>query len=396
MGNPQNSKSEGKYVSMKKIDIRTFTMVAVLILLWIIFTTLTSKGFTALDRSFISFRNISNLLRQMSIVGIIGSSMVLLIVTGGIDLSAGVVAGFVGCVAAYLQVFHNMGTALTIIICLIVGVVPYLVQGSLIAHTLVPPFIVTLGGQLVFKGLILALTKGMTIAPLKDSLLYFGQSYFSRFIGILIGALLSAVVLANEISRRKQKIKHGTLTEKQWAMIARWLVITAGIAIMIFVMDRYRGMPVPVLIMFVVALTLNTVAARTTFGRSIYAIGGNLDAAKYAGIKVKKNLVIVYATHGLMVAIAGLILAARLNSGPVTAANMNLELDAIAAAVIGGTSMTGGVGKVVGALLGALIMESINNGMSMMNIDAFWQYILKGIILVAAVWFDSYTRSRKK
>jgi D-xylose transport system permease protein len=322
--------------------------------------------------------------------------MVLLIVTGGIDLSAGVVAGFVGCVAAYLQVFQNMGTTPTIIICLVVGVVPYIVQGSLIAHTLVPPFIVTLGGQLVFKGLILALTKGTTIAPLKDSLLYFGQGYFSRFIGILIGALLSVVVLINEISRRSQKIKHDTLTEKQWVMIARWLVITVGIAIMIFVMDRYRGMPVPVLIMFVVALALNTMAARTTFGRSIYAIGGNLDAAKYAGIKVKKNLVIVYATHGLMVAIAGLILAARLNSGPVTAANMNLELDAIAAAVIGGTSMTGGVGKVVGALLGALIMESINNGMSMMNIDAFWQYILKGFILVAAVWFDSYTRSRKK
>ena len=284
----------------------------------------------------------------------------------------------------------------TIIICLVVGVVPYLVQGSLIAHTLVPPFIVTLGGQLVFKGLILALTKGTTIAPLKDSLLYFGQSYFSRFIGILIGVLLSAVVLINEISKRNQKIKHGTLTEKQWVMIARWLVITVGIGIMIFVMDRYRGMPVPVLIMFVVALALNTMAARTTFGRSIYAIGGNLDAAKYAGIKVKKNLAIVYATHGLMVAIAGLILADHLNSGPVTAANMNLELDAIAAAVIGGTSMTGGVGKVVGALLGALIMESINNGMSMMNIDAFWQYILKGIILVSAVWFDSYTRSRKK
>jgi ABC-type xylose transport system permease subunit len=123
--NLKNSKSEGKHLSMKKIDIRTFTMVAVLILLWVVFTTMTSKGFTALDRSFISFRNISNLLRQMTIVGIIGCSMVLLIVTGGIDLSAGVVAGFVGCVAAYLQVFQNMGTAPTIIICLVVGVVPY-------------------------------------------------------------------------------------------------------------------------------------------------------------------------------------------------------------------------------------------------------------------------------
>jgi D-xylose transport system permease protein len=162
------------------------------------------------------------------------------------------------------------------------------------------------------------------------------------------------------------------------------------------VMNSYRGMPVPVLIMFILAILLTIMAERTTFGRSIYAIGGNLDAAKYSGIKVRKNLVLVYTLHGLMVSIAGLILAARLNAGTVTVPNMNLELDAIAAAVIGGTSMSGGAGKVAGALLGALIMASIDNGMSMMNMDAFWQYIVKGIILVAAVWFDIYTRSRKK
>jgi D-xylose transport system permease protein len=161
-------------------------------------------------------------------------------------------------------------------------------------------------------------------------------------------------------------------------------------------MNSYRGMPVPVLIMFVLAILLTLVAERTTFGRRIYAIGGNLDAAKYSGIKVPKNLIVVYTIHGVMVAISGLILAARLNAGSVSVTNMGLELDAIAAAVIGGTSMSGGSGKVAGALLGALIMASIDNGMSMMNMEAFWQYIVKGIILVAAVWFDIYTRSRKK
>jgi D-xylose transport system permease protein len=172
--------------------------------------------------------------------------------------------------------------------------------------------------------------------------------------------------------------------------------MTVGIIITVLIMNSYRGMPVPVLIMFVIAIILTLVATNTTFGRSIYAIGGNLDAAKFSGIKVKKNLVIMYTIHGVMVAIAGLILAARLNAGTVTVANMNLELDAIAAAVIGGTSMSGGAGKVAGALLGALIMASIDNGMSMMNMDAFWQYIVKGIILVAAVWFDIFTRSRRK
>jgi D-xylose transport system permease protein len=384
------------HAGMKKIDMRTFTMVAVLIFLWVIFTFLTSDGLQHLDRSFISFRNLSNLLRQMAIVAIIGCSMVLVIVTTGIDLSAGSVVGFIGGVAACLQVYFNVGTPLTIIICLAAGALIYVLQGSLIALAGIAPFIVTLGGQLAFKGLVLGITKGATIAPLKESLLYFGQAYISKPITLLLGIVLAVILLLNEISSRKSKQKHGTLTESLPAMLLRWIVISAGIMVMIFVMNSYRGMPVPVLIMFVLAILLTLVAERTVFGRSVYAIGGNLDAAKYSGIKVKKNLVLVYTIHGIMVAISGLILAARLNAGSVSVTNMSLELDAIAAAVIGGTSMSGGSGKVAGALLGALIMASIDNGMSMMNMEAFWQYIVKGIILVAAVWFDIYTRSRKK
>jgi D-xylose transport system permease protein len=392
----ENNEAKKRYTRIKRLDIRTFTMVAVLIILWLVFTYFTSNHFSNLSRSFISFRNISNLLRQMAIVGIMGCSMVLIIVTGGIDLAAGSIVGFVGCIAASLQVFLNIDTAPVILICVVLSIVVYLLQGSLIAYAGLAPFIVTLGGQLAFKGVVLGITKGQTIAPLRESLLYFGQGYISPFSSIIIGIIFALLLLANEFSSRKSKQKHGTLSESLRTMLLRWIILTIGIILTILIMNAYRGMPVPVLIMFIVAILLTLVAERTVFGRSIYAIGGNLDAAKYAGIKVKKNLVLVYVIHGVMVAIAGLILAARLNARTVTVTNMSLELDAIAAAIIGGTSMSGGAGKVAGALLGALIMASIDNGMSMMNMDAFWQYIVKGIILVAAVWFDIYTRSRKK
>ena len=379
-----------------KLDIRIFTMVSVLVLLWIVFAFTTSKGFTTFDRSFISFRNISNLLRQMSIVGIIGCSMVLVIVSGGIDLSAGAVVGFVGCLAATLQVYGNFDTVPVIIISLVIGCLVYIIQGSIIAFAGLAPFIVTLGGQLVFIGVVLGMTRGQTIAPLRPSLRYFGQDNISEPMTFIIGLILVAMLLLNEFIRRSSKRKHGTLEESLQAMFIRWFLISIGIIAFVLILNSFRGMPVPVLIMFLIAILLTIVAERTTLGRSIYAIGGNIDAARYSGINVKRNIVMVYTLHGFMVSIAGIVLAARLNAGTVAVTNMNLELDAIAAAVIGGASFSGGVGKVGGAILGALIMGTIDNGMSMMNMDAFWQYIVKGIILVTAVWFDSYTRSRRK
>ncbi len=390
------TKEKTRFIERKKFDLRTLTMIAILFLLWVIFTILTSEGLTNFKISFISFRNLSNLARQMTVVAIIGSSMVLVMVSGGIDLSAGAVAGFIGCIAAVLQVFYNINTFPAIIISLVVGALIYILQGALIAYTAVPPFIVTLGGQLVFKGLVLAITKGATIAPLKASLRYFGQAYISMQGGLIIAGVITVLWLLYELQGRRSKLKLGVLTEPLKASLLRWVLITLGIILGVLVLNSYRGIPIPVLIMLVIAVLLTLMAERTTFGRSIYAIGGNLDAAKYSGIKVQKNLVLVYTIHGVMVAIAGLILTARLDAGTATVTNMGLELDAIAAAVIGGTSMTGGVGKVVGALLGALIMASIDNGMSMMNMEAFWQYIVKGIILVAAVWFDIYTRKRKR
>lgn len=395
MGHKETKKTQYTSVT-KKFDIRTLTMVAVLVLLWIFFTFFTSNNFQSIGTSFLSTRNLSNLMRQTTTAGIMGISMVLVIVTGGIDLSAGAVVGFIGCVAAWLQVYCNMGTVPTIVISLMLSVLVYAIQGSLISYVNLAPFIVTLGGQLVFKGMILVVTKGSTIAPLKESLLYFGQAYVSKPVSLLIGIAAIMLLLYNELQRRASKRKHGTLTDSIQSMFVRWGLFSLIIMAAVLVMNSYRGMPVPVLIMFVLTLILTIVADRTTFGRSIYAIGGNLDAARYSGINVRKNMLLVYCIHGLMVGVAGLIMVARLNASTTNVANMSLELDAIAAAVIGGTSMTGGVGRVGGAILGALIMATIDNGMSMMNLDAFWQYIVKGIILVAAVWFDIRTNKKRK
>lgn len=385
-----------RYTGVKKIDVRTFTMFAVLVILWLFFTYFTSDRFSSLETSFLSTRNLSNLMRQMTTVGIMGISMVLVIVSGGIDLSAGAVVGFIGCVAAYLQVFQEMGTAQTIIICLALSVLVYIAQGSLIAYLDLAPFIVTLGSMLIFKGLILFVTKGATIAPLQESLLYFGQAYISKSMSLVLGIVFSALLLFNGLQKRASKRRNGTINEGIQGMLVKWVLMTAAIMVAVLIMNNYRGLPVPVLIMFVLVGLLTLIAERTIFGRSIYAIGGNLDAAKYSGINVKKNLVMVYSLHGLMIGVAGIILAARLNASTTTIANMSLELDAIAAAVIGGTSMTGGIGKVAGAILGGLIMATIDNGMSMMNLDSSWQYLVKGTILVVAVWFDIRTNKKRK
>ncbi|KUO75245.1 MAG: sugar ABC transporter permease [Clostridia bacterium BRH_c25] len=373
-----------KLFSTEKFNVRTYTMIAALIIMWIGFTYLT-------DGFFISARNMSNLVRQMAIVGIMGTSMVLVIVSGGIDLSVGSVMGFLGCIAAALQVWGGMGTFEVIAICLASGLLIGLFQGGLIAYTDVPPFIITLGGSLVFRGAVLAVTRGTTVAPLQKSLLYFGQAYVSNFVGIIIAVGAVLFLLLNELSKRKAKKKYNSLTEPIGSMVIRWLVFSSIISASVLVLNSYKGIPVPVLLMFILVVIFSFIAEKTNFGRRIYAIGGNIDAAKYSGINVKKNIAMVYCLNGLMAAVAGLILAARLNAG-TPQAGINLELDAIAAAVIGGTSMTGGVGRVSGAILGALIMATIDNGMSMMNLDAYWQYMVKGAILITAVWFDIKTK----
>ncbi len=380
--------TEKKKIS-KKIDIRTLTMVLVLVVLWIAFTASTGGNF-------ITTRNLSNLLRQAAFTGIMGVGMTLVIVTGGIDLSAGMTMGFIGCMMAVCQVWWGLSTPVTIAIGLIIGLIIGTLEGALIAYTGIAPFIVTLGAQLVFRGGMLAVTGGQTIAPFQESYKFWGTQYVLPGAGWVLAAIAVLALFASEVSKRRAKKKYGSLTESSAEMFIRWAVMSVLIIAAVFILNDFRGIPIPVLVMAIVVIIFTFISQKTTFGRSVYAIGGNIAAARYAGINVQKNLTLVYMLNGLLCAVAAVIYTARLNGGTAQAANGNYELDAIASAVIGGTSMTGGVGKVSGAILGAVIMMSIDNGMSMMNLDAYWQFMVKGVILVAAVWFDTQTQKRRK
>ena len=371
-----------------KVEIRTVITLIVLAILIIVFSVLTNG-------SFITNRNISNLFRQTAIWAIMGLSMCWLIVTLGIDLSAGMVVGFLSCFIAVAEVKWGMGTAAALLLALAVSLMIYFVQGFLVAYAGMAAFIVTLGGQLVFKGGMLLITQGSTIAPLHESTKIFGQAYILSSVGYVIAVVACVAIVISSFRARQSKIKNNLPCDSMGKTIAWCVIYCVGILAVTAVICSYKGVPMPVLIMLVLTLVMTFISTGTTFGRSIYAIGGNMKAAEFAGIKVKKNMLIMYIIHGVMMWVAGVILAARLNAGS-TSSGLNYELDAIASTVIGGTSFAGGIGKPSGAIIGALIMTTIDNGLSMMNVDAAWQYVSKGLIIVFAVLMDQLRTRRKK
>lgn len=379
---PENNKTKN---IINKIDVRAYTMILALVLIWVIFSILT-------DGTFLSTRNISNLMMQMAVVGILGTGMVLVIVTGHIDLSVGSLVGLLGGIAAALMVWNGWGTISTIIAVLLIGLVAGAIQGFATAYLNIPAFIVTLGGMMLFKGLLLGITKGVSIAPMNEGYKIFGQAYVTNATTYSFAAIviLGMFVLAN--LKRRNRIKYN-LEQESISSFLKLIAYSLLIIGFVMIMVAYKGMPVPVYIMLFLVIIFTFIAEKTRFGRSVYAIGGNLQAAIFSGIKTKKVVLGVFLLNGLMAAIAGIILSARLNSGSPSAGTM-MEMDAIAAAVIGGTSLMGGRGRVYGAILGALIMASLDNGMSLLNIEAFWQYIVKGLILVLAVWFDVSTKKK--
>ncbi len=361
--------------SEKKIQIpwRALTMVGALLLIWIIFY-FTTGG------TFLTPRNLSTLLRQMSITSILAIGMVLVIVAGQIDLSVGAMTGFLGAISALLFVTHGWPLWATILATLFIGAILGHIQGHLVMWFSIPPFIVTLGGMLVFQGALLGTTGGVAISPTPE-FLYVGQAYLSKNFGW--GAL---VVFGLFFIYKALREKSGG----QW----KWFGLAVLAGAFIFIMNSYEGVPVPVVLMILFAGIFSTLAAHTPFGRHLYAIGGNREAAFYSGINIERHIVLVFTLMGFMAGIAGVVLTARVGAATSDAGRM-MELDAIAAAVIGGTSLMGGRGTVWGALLGALVMASLDNGMSLMNTEAFWQPIIKGSILVIAVALDMMGRKGK-
>ena len=369
-----------------RLNVRSYSMILALLAIWGIFIFLT-------DGSFISARNLSMLTRQMSITSILAVGMVLVIVAGHIDLSVGSVAGFTGAVAAILQVYYDWETVPAIIATLLVGALIGLWQGFWVAFRGVPAFIVTLSSMLIFRGGLLLITKGVTVSPLNPSFKFIGSGFVSPTASIALAVAATLVFVIMAARGRKSRMDYGLPVRSTKLEAARIIGIVALIALFTWEMVSYEGFPIPVLILLTLAVLFTFIANNTKFGKSVYAIGGNKEAAIYSGINVKKVNTIIFVLMGVLSAIAGIVLTARLNAATTSAGTM-FELDAIAAAIIGGTSTLGGKGTIAGAVLGGLIMASIDNGMSLLNIDYSIQTMVKGLILVLAVWVD--IASKKK
>ncbi|SDC41598.1 xylose ABC transporter membrane protein [Pelagirhabdus alkalitolerans] len=371
-----------------KFDMRAYTLIIALLLIVAIFTIMTNGDF-------ISSRNITNLTRQMTVIGVLAVGMTLVIVAGHIDLSVGSIVGLTGGIAAILQVWHGWSTLPVILVTILAGVVLGLWQGWWVAYKGVPAFIVTLGGMLIFRGILLGISGGQTVAPMNTSFRAIGQAYIPFALGYILLAVLIVLGFVSIMRKRKRRADLNMTVIPPVVDYGKMVVFSVLVTGFVYMLSRYQGVPVPLLILLVIAGIFIFISRNTTFGRHIYAIGGNEEAAKLSGINIKRNLLYVFILMGALGAVGGIILTSRLNAGTVGAGDM-YELDTIAAVVIGGTSLAGGVGTIVGSILGALIMASIDNGMSMMNIAPFWQYIVKGLILIFAVYLDIASKKKNK
>jgi D-xylose transport system permease protein len=368
-----------------KMDIRAYTMVGALILIWVLFGIL--------NPTFLTSRNLSNLFTQMSVTSILAIGMVLVIVAGHIDLSVGSIVGLTGGIAAILSNWLELPAIVVILGTLSAGAVLGLVQGWLVAYKMIPAFIVTLGGMMVFRGVLMGVTESMTI-PVSDPVLaLLGNAYFAQGFGISLGAVGVGFLIWSAIHKRRSRKKYGFDIAPLGLEIAKVAGLSLLVVVFIAVMNNYKGIPFPIIFVIVLAAVFYFISTKTTFGRHIYAIGGNIEAARLSGINIKRKTMLIFLLSGLLGSIAAIVLTSRLASATITAGTM-AEMDAIAACVIGGTSLMGGAGTVIGAIIGALVMTSLDNGMSLMGLESFWQYVVKGSILVIAVWLDIANRSK--
>jgi putative multiple sugar transport system permease protein len=359
--------------------------------------------------------NITNVVLQNSYIVIMAVGMLLVIVAGHIDLSVGSVMGFIGAVAAVLMVTYGFDYITASIICLAIGAMIGAAQGFWIAYYRIPSFIVTLAGMLVFKGLALGLLGGKSIGPfprefqalasgfipdlftteglaaILRSLVGGGENFnlFSLLVGVATAVLLSWMAARS----RAQAQKYGQVDEPFGFFAAKTAIIAAAIVYLSWLMAAFRGFPNVLIVMALLIGIYSFVTSRTTFGRRIYALGGNENAARLSGIDTKRLTFLTFVNMGVLSALAGLVFAARLNTA-TPKAGLGFELDVIAAVFIGGASMSGGIGTVVGAVVGAFIMGVMNNGMSILGIGIDWQQGIKGMVLLAAVIFDVYNKNK--
>lgn len=372
-----------------RANLQTYALIFAMILIWGYF-------FAVTDGAYLSPQNFSNLFRQMTVTALLSCGMVLVIVTGGIDLSVGNFAGFVSVVVAKFQadiwtdIFPGqvvLPAILSVIVGLAVGILFGMLQGSIIAYLRVPAFIVTLGGMWVFKGLLLIVTQGKTIPANQPVFSQIAQGYLPSLAGWIIAAVVVVFLLYNMFSSRQRKHRYGFEIAPLYMDLLKTILLAAVVVGYVYFVNQYHGIQAPVLLLAIVAVAISYVSSNTRFGRYAYAIGGNSEAARLSGVNINKNIFMIFVLMGFLCGVSGIVLASYVGYGTI-AAGFGYELDAIAACILGGTSPLGGVGTIFGAMIGSLIMASLTNGLQIMNVPAAYQYVLKGIVLVLAVYAD--------
>lgn len=377
-----------------KNNLREYGMLIALVIIMALFQVLT-------DGTLMRPVNLTNLFLQNSYIIIMALGMLLVIVAGHIDLSVGSVVAFVGALAAVMMVHWKLHPVLVIIICLAIGTLIGMAQGYWIAYWRIPSFIVTLAGMLVFRGLTLWLLAGQSVGPFPAGFQLLSTGFVPDIFGIgqpnltaiALGLGLAAAIVLLAQRGRARALRYGIEDEPFSVFVVKNALVAAAIIYIAYLLATYRGIPNVLVTMAVLTAAYTFLTQSTTLGRRIYALGGNEKAAKLSGINTERLTFIAFANMGFLAALAGLIFAARLNTA-TPKAGVAFELDVIAAVFIGGASMSGGVGKIIGAVIGALIMGVMNNGMSIMGIGIDLQQVIKGGVLLLAVIFDVYNKNK--
>jgi len=345
--------------------------------------------------------NVTNIIQQNGYILVLAIGMVIVIINGHIDLSVGSIAGFIGAMSAVLMVRHDMPWPVAVALCVGMGAIIGAWQGFWIAYVGIPSFIVTLGGMLVFRGATQYLLEGQSIAPMPHGLEQVSSGFLPE-IGVnavyhwptvILGVVMMVASVAVQIRRRRSQIRYGQEVSAMALFVAKCAGIVVALAVVTLLLASYRGVPIVGIILVVLTLVYAFVMRNTVLGRQIYAVGGNKAAAALSGIRNERTTLLVFVNMGMLAAVAGLLFAARLNSA-TPQAGINFELEAIAAAFIGGASSSGGVGTVFGAIVGGLVLGVLNNGMSILGIGSDVQQMIKGLVLLAAVGFDVYNKRK--
>lgn len=382
--------------SLIQENIRDYGMYIALFVIILTFTIMT-------DGLFMSSRNISNLIDSAGYIAVLAVGMTLVIVIRHIDLSVGFLAGFLGAIAAILLTQLGVPVYVTVVIILILGVLIGLFNGLLVATIGIPSFVATLAGMLIFRGALLQVTeKTGTIIIQDDHFNALGNGYIPSLLEVnglhlltlLVGLAGILLYIYSEISTRRNKIKYQFEVMAKNIFVLKLIFVSAIIAYITWILAGYNGFSWTVIIMLLVVIIYHFLTTKTILGRHVYAVGSNPEAAHLTGINVKKITYIVFGSMGMLAALSGILFTARLQSATTTAGTL-FELDAIAAAYVGGVSSAGGVGKVTGAIIGAIVMASLTNGMNLLGVGISYQYMIRGGVLAGAVIFDVMTRKKR-